>query len=115
MGAENSAAVTSAGTYWPPGVLAASTLDAHLGAFASLGYEVCEASTFEVGYEKVAIYTLPNGRPAHAARQLVPDKWTSKVGAAEDIEHDAPERLIGLQYGTPAVFLRRPAAGTDGD
>jgi hypothetical protein len=102
-----SAAVTPAGTYWPPGVVAFSTVNAHVAAFQSIGYEICATDEFEDGWEKVVIYALADGTPVHAARQVGPATWTSKLGGAEDIEHDSPERLNGSWYGEPAVVLRR--------
>jgi hypothetical protein len=102
-----STALTPAGTYWPPGVVALSTVSAHVAAFESIGYELCDSLAFEDGYEKIAIFTQVNGTPVHAARQLGPNLWTSKIGAAEDIEHESPDRLAGTWYGQPAVFLRR--------
>jgi len=66
----SSTAVTPAGTYWPPGVVALSTVTAHIAAFESLGYEVCDPLAFEDGYEKIAIYVLEDGTPVHASRQL---------------------------------------------
>ena len=104
-----SAALTPAGTYWPPGVIALSTVGAHIAAFATLGYEPCDSPDYEDGYRKVAIYTTPDGTPVHAARQVAPGVWTSKIGGAEDIEHDAPDRLAGTIYGTPTVWLKRQA------
>ena len=103
-----SAAVTTAGTYWPPGVVAFSTTNAHTAAFVAIGYEICDSADLEDGYEKVAIYANSEGAPSHAARQLASGSWTSKMGGAEDIEHSSPERLSGDWYGDPVVFLRRP-------
>jgi hypothetical protein len=102
-----SAAVTAAGTYWPPGVVALSTINAHIAALKAIGYEECETADFEEGHEKVAIFATADGTPVHAARQLGPNLWTSKIGAAEDIEHESPDRLAGTWYGEPAVYLRR--------
>jgi hypothetical protein len=34
----------------------------------------CEGSGLEVGFEKVALYALPDGEPTHAARQLLSGK-----------------------------------------
>jgi hypothetical protein len=60
-----------------------------------------------MGYEKIAIYTKPDGRPTHAARQIDSDKWTSKMGQLEDIEHDI-NSLSGDIYGEPLVYMKRP-------
>ena len=48
--------------YWPDAVPKTSTLDAFEAAYATLGYEKCEASELEPGFERVAVYAL-NGKP----------------------------------------------------
>jgi hypothetical protein len=72
--------------YWPEGQPRAVTLDAFIGAFISLGYQQCDGSELETGFEKIAIYALA-GRPTHAARQLADGRWTSKLGKDIDITH----------------------------
>jgi hypothetical protein len=62
----------------------------------------------EPGLEKIAIFAK-GGRPTHAARQLGSGRWTSKLGRAEDIEHDL-RALEGEAYGAVAFFLQRPRA-----
>ena len=69
------------------------------------GYEECNTPDLEHGYRKVAIYAK-DGIPTHAARQLDSGKWTSKLGKAEDVEHDAL-MLPYLSYGLSVLFLRR--------
>jgi len=48
------------------------------------------------------------------ARQLADARWTSKLGGLEDIEH-ALHDLVGAEYGTVALILRRPVAGAGGE
>ncbi len=43
----------------------------------------------------------------HAVRQLANGKWTSKLGKAEDIEHDSPDDIAGGLYGEVVQFMRR--------
>jgi hypothetical protein len=57
------------------------------------------------GYLKVALYES-NGFYTHAARQLPDGRWTSKLGKAEDIEHDDPHAVAGGIYGEVARYLR---------
>jgi len=92
--------------YWPDAVAKTSTLDAFEAAYATLGYEKCEASELEPGFERVAVYA-PNGKPLHVARQLPSGHWTSKLGNLEDIEHSSLEDLEGPFYGYPELFLRK--------
>ena len=94
--------------FWPPEVARTESLAAFVQAFGTLGYEICQDSTLERGWEKVAIYAL-EGTPLHAARQLPNGKWTSKLGPDEDIEHEL-DGLAGTTYGAVAQILRRPTA-----
>jgi len=71
-----------------------------------LGYHQCESAAPEEGFNKVAIFCKPNGKPAHAARQLPHGRWTSKLGDWEDIEH-ALNAVAGSAYGTVVVILRK--------
>jgi hypothetical protein len=87
----------------------APTLDSFVRAFETLGYEPCDTSEVEPGYEEVAIYVSRAGLATHAARQLATGDWTSKLGDMEDITH----RLDALEGPAPAFgrveqILRRP-------
>jgi len=93
--------------YWPPGVQREQTLEAFFAAFQTKGYERCDDSSLEIGFEKLAIYATPDGTPTHAARQLPNGKWTSKLGDLEDIEHDALESISGPEYGSAVAYMVR--------
>lgn len=95
-------------TYWPEQAPRARTLDAFRAAFISLGYASCPEESPEPGFEKVAIFADAAGGPTHAARQVPTGRWTSKLGQAEDIEHDL-HALEGDVYGTVALLLKRPS------
>lgn len=94
-------------TYWPVGVPRLETLAAFRDAFATLGYVPCEQADLESGFEKIALYADVDGTPTHAARQLSNGRWTSKLGALEDIEH-ALEDLTGATYGSVVQVCKRP-------
>jgi hypothetical protein len=96
-------------SFWPQNVPRAETLDAFSQLFASLHYSVCDHGDLEPGYEKVALYADDLGVPLHAARQLPDGRWTSKLGAMEDIEH-ALQDLVGMEYGTVVLVMKRPMA-----
>lgn len=66
-------------------------------------------ASLEQGFEKVALYGS-GAEYTHAARQLPSGKWTSKLGKAEDIEHDTPEDVAGGLYGELIEIMTRPAA-----
>lgn len=91
---------------WPPGVPRVRTLDAFRAAFATIGYIDAADESLEAGHEKVAIFADAAGLPTHAARQLPTGRWTSKLGTAEDIEHDL-RALEGHVYGTVVLILKR--------
>lgn len=96
------------GGFWP---IPTSPHDCGIGnleqALASIGYEPCQDGSLESGFQKVALYGSAL-MFTHAARQLADGKWTSKLGKAEDIEHDTPDDVSGGLYGEVVGFMRRP-------
>ncbi|MGR3310874.1 MAG: DUF7689 domain-containing protein [Candidatus Brocadiales bacterium] len=94
--------------YWPPGIPRTETKEAFITAYEMLGYTLCKDAAHESGFEKIAIYVGSNGKPTHAARQLNSGYWTSKLGQLEDIEHTTVDGLVGYEYGSVAVILKRP-------
>ncbi len=96
------------GIYWPtetlPDDFGIGTL---ILAFQSLGYVICEDDRMEPNFEKVALYGSSRFY-THAARQLPGGQWTSKLGKAEDIEHQAPDDLTGGIYEEVVEFMKRP-------
>ena len=96
------------GVYWPvPTTRDDFGVGALEQAFMSLGYEACADESLEPAFEKVAIYGF-GFFYTHAARQLPNGKWTSKLGKAEDVEHESPEDVAGGVYGEVVQFMRRP-------
>ncbi|MEQ8536244.1 MAG: hypothetical protein RIB93_02065 [Coleofasciculus sp. D1-CHI-01] len=93
--------------YWLNGVPAELTIAAFIQAYQTLGYEPCDSSDWEEGFQKIALYATPDGEPTHAARQLPNGKWTSKLGRWEDIEHEL-DGLISEMYGSVRQILKRP-------
>jgi hypothetical protein len=101
-------------TYWPEGVPRQETVEAFRQMFETLGYAVCGHAEAERGSEKVALFADAQGCPLHAARQLPGGRWTSKLGALEDIEHGL-EDLAGTEYGSVVLVLKRPLPAVAGD
>jgi hypothetical protein len=93
--------------YWPKGVPRAETVESFIQAFQLLGYEPCDNSEYEPGFEKVAIYTDASGAPTHMARQLDSGAWTSKLGSEHDIDHPTLHGLEGTYYGSVALMMKR--------
>lgn len=74
--------------------------------FEERGYEVSDNSEHEAGFEKLALYQQ-DGFFTHVAKQKPNGKWSSKLGDAEDIEHDelrVLERRGGPYLGGRPVF-----------
>lgn len=96
------------GYYWPIDV---SREDCWIGdlveAFRSLGYREASDELLEAGFVRVALYASGMFY-THAARQLPNGKWTSKLGKAEDIEHDSPNDVAGGLYGEVVDVMKRP-------
>ncbi len=92
--------------YWPPSASREITIDAFAAVFVMLGYTVGGDDSHEPGLEKVALFADAAGTPTHAARQLPTGRWTSKLGYAEDIEHEL-RALEGEVYGAVALILKR--------
>ena len=96
------------GVFWPvetpPDAYGFGALE---HALVSLGSEPCGLDPgLETGSEKVALYAAGLFY-THAARQLPNGKWTSKLGSAEDIEHETPENVAGGVYGEVMQIMRR--------
>ena len=95
------------GYHWPDDIKREVTLDCFILLFEKIGYSVCPDESFEVGFDKVAIYANSNGVPTHAARQLPNGLWTSKLGPSFDVTHSI-FAMDGGFYGSVAVYMKRP-------
>lgn len=97
------------GNYWPVETLPDDHgIGALERAFKALGYEECPDGSLEPDFQKVALYG-GGFMYTHSARQLPDGKWTSKLGKAEDIDHDTPDDVAGGLYGEVVEFMKRPA------
>lgn len=99
--------------YWPAGVSRDDTVEALQDALATEGFAPCDDGNLESDFVKLAIFADEEGF-THVARQLPSGRWTSKLGADCDIEHDL-EALISRRslsalynYGEVVAFMRRP-------
>jgi hypothetical protein len=93
--------------YWPDGVALDDTLEGFVVLFESLGFELCDDADTEAGFTKIALYGTTDGDFLHVSRQLPTGYWTSKIGEAEDIEHNTLEALNSVGYGQPLRFMRK--------
>jgi hypothetical protein len=99
--------------YWPNDVPDDTLISTFILVFSKHGFVVCDSSSYEPGYTKVALYAIGNN-VQHAALQQHNGKWKSKLGLHEDIEHTL-DGLEGPEYGKVAAFLKKPAEGTNVD
>jgi hypothetical protein len=88
-------------------------LEYFLLGFSQIGYEPCESSKFEFGYQKIAIYANEAG-VTHLARQdFFGRGWLSKIGDWEDIFHRTLGDVVGSmsesarQYGMVVQVMKR--------
>ena len=101
-------------SYWPDYATRSDRIESLIEVFAGLGFEQCQDSSLESGYEKVALYE-EGGVWEHAALQTPDGRWRSKMGEGPLIEHRSPESLSGGMYGSPTIYMRRQrAAGVTG-
>jgi hypothetical protein len=82
-------------------------IENYVKVFELRGYAVCPDSSFEQGFEKLAIYQEDDSSFTHIARQLPNGLWLSKLGPYEDVQHKTPEALTDDDYGFPSIYLRR--------
>ena len=92
--------------FWPNDVATTSTLDAFVSVYEGMGFMSCDDSAPENEFERIAIFVDADGIPSHASRQLETGRWTSKLGNADDIEHDLCA-LEGDHYGKVALIMKR--------
>ena len=93
--------------WWPEGAENSPFIDAYMNAFKLIGYEICENWQHENDYEKIALYMDEKKKCTHAAREKRNGKWTSKLGASNDISHNSPYSIEGNCYGKVACIMRR--------
>lgn len=94
--------------FWPATIKREETLEAFISFYRLYGYELCLNGSYEEGFEKVAIFEKreKEGIPTHAARQIGPNLWTSKLGEEWDVSHTLDSMSGGI-YGSPVVFMKR--------
>lgn len=93
--------------YWPAAaVIRNGTMSSLIEAFQLLGYEVCESSDLEAGYQKIALYGSDDAW-RHAAKQLHDGRWSSKCGFFDDIAHGRLSDVSCDAYGEAYCFMKR--------
>jgi len=102
--------------YWPPDLRTGNlfddySLDNFTKAYERVGFRKCLDGSYELGYQKIAIYTeIIQGLEIaqHTARQTLFGRgWLSKLGHTEDIRHDSLRDIEGTEYGSVARYMKR--------
>ena len=91
--------------YWPAHAARSSGIESLVELFAGLGFERCDDSSAENGYQKIALYQQ-QGLWTHAAVQQN-GRWRSKMGRGPVIEHYSPDSLSNGAYGELRRIMRR--------
>jgi len=92
---------------WPADLPSANSVESLIALFARLGYVLGEPAVRAQSGERIAIFGHA-GRPTHVARQLGDGRWTSKLGAEQDIVHEL-RAIEGEVYGSVVALLARHA------
>ena len=86
-------------------------MEAFVGAFSFLGFQLCMNESLEPGFEKIALFGKKQADgtvlPTHAALQLPSGEWSSKMGGFEDISHIAVDSVSGTTYGKAVILMCR--------
>lgn len=94
---------------WPNEILPRSAkLDNYIKFFELNGYTTCENASYEIEFDKIALYVDNNVCVKHAAKQYK-DRWRSKLGANQIIEHDL-DWLTGndfSNYGKIGIIMKK--------
>ena len=102
--------------FWPDRAPRSEGVESYQAMFALYGFAECDNGDLERGVEKIALFA-DEGRFKHVARQLDSGRWTSKLGADCDIEHelealrswpDTWPRYRSYRYGEVVGFMQRP-------
>ena len=83
-----------------------STLEALKEAYQTVGFIECSDDSWEIGSEKIALYSVDGIFYDHAAKLISEGLWSSKLGDDIDISHtkEAPE---GGLYGNIFCYMKR--------
>jgi hypothetical protein len=101
---------------WPDDIGKDDTVENLIEVYRRYGFEPCDDSQMELGFDKLAIYATDGGVVyQHAARLHSDGQWWSKIGPDDDILHPTLEALECEQYGQVVKFMRRPTRYVAGE
>jgi hypothetical protein len=96
-------------TKWPIDIPRLLNKNIFIKLFESYGFKLIPNKDTGLVFDlqKIVLYVDYYNKPTHAARQLPSGRWTSKIGANLDIEHDTPEVLEGPLYGKVDIVMAK--------
>ena len=102
---------TPPGYFWPASIPEDHLLTSLIAALETVGFTRCDNGELEPDIEKIAVFEGDDAEYAHVAKQLPNGRWSSKLGAWEDIEHRF-DALVGPApaYGIFHCYMRRQRA-----
>ncbi len=92
--------------FWPNNIPRTVEITSFIELYKLIGYEICNSSLLENGFEKVALFLDNFDSPTHAAKQLSNGYWTSKLGCEYDIQHSI-NSMNNSVYGNAKIFMSR--------
>lgn len=98
---------------WPSDIPRYPSKENFIQLFQKNDFNLCaNDDSLEEGFEKLVFYVDEHDFPTHVARQLQNGKWTSKLGPAEDIQHDSIKIFEGWYktepyYGKIGFVMKR--------
>lgn len=97
--------------FWPQGLDDSGPwLANYVQAATAFGFEECrQDSAWEEGVEKIVLLHQ-RGLFVHAALQVSPDRWRSKLGQLSDFEHSL-KAILDAYPGHRTTFMKRARRG----
>lgn len=84
-------------------------------ALSKFEYSECCNGQPEDGFDKIAIFGQPPDQPEHVVWLSIKNdwKWSSKLGALEDVRHNILDGAKGNHQSQVLVFMKRHAKHRD--
>jgi hypothetical protein len=74
--------------------------------FQHFGFETIDKPNFKNGLEKIALFSDDGIYCSHVAKQLSPNRWSSKLGISYDVSHTLKSMENGI-YGDVVMILQK--------
>ena len=93
--------------FWPTDLPNSESLNNFIAMFRKFKYELCDDSSYEPDFRKIAIFCyFGTNQVSHASLMIGEDLWASKIGKGHIIQHKL-ESLCGEVYGELRCFMKR--------